>query len=96
MYDNLCKNQENKIAKWYKIWYYFYNKNNGRIISYGGIIMKKVLAVVGIIAWIIGVFTAVVLICLYMKDILKYLGKIKDKLASKCSWFRKAEDIFAE
>lgn len=58
--------------------------------------MKKVLAIVGIIAWIIGVFTAVVLICLYMKDILKYLAKFKDKLVSKCSWFRKAEDIFAE
>ena len=74
----------------------FIIKDDRKIISYGGIFMKKILTVAAIIAWIISVFTAVVLVCLYMKDILKYLGKIKDKLASKCSWFRKAEDIFAE
>lgn len=58
--------------------------------------MKKVLTVVAIIAWIISVFTAVVLICLYMKDILKYLDIFKDKVMNKCSWLRKREDIFAE
>ena len=74
----------------------FIIKDDRKIISYGGIFMKKILTVVAIIAWIISVFTAVVLVCLYMKDILKYLGILKEKFANKCHWFRKAEDIFAE
>ena len=58
--------------------------------------MKKVMTVVTIMLWIVAVIAAVVLICHYKKDIMRYLLILKDKLASKCTCKGKQEDIFEE
>ncbi len=61
--------------------------------------MKKAWTIVGIIAGIVSVVTAVVVVCLYMKEITgslkkvaKYLKSLKDKFVNRTF----EEDIYEE
>lgn len=47
--------------------------------------MKKIVTVVAVLAGIIALITAVVGVCLYMKDIVRIFTTIKDKFLKKSS-----------
>lgn len=58
--------------------------------------MKKLLKIIAIAAGIISVVSTIILVCIYMEDVAKYLKIVKEKISKMFSSVRQTEDIYEE